>query len=355
MAAMRIAYFCHVNGGSRSGVFHKIGGQVDLWRREGHEVRVFLATRDDVEQWRSRLGDSRVCRYAGPLSRLRAMVELVRSVRRFRPDVIYLRWDLFYPPMLAFPRRVPLVVDINTNDVVEYALGTKGRAIYNARTRGLVMGRARALVFISDDLSRKSAFRGFRATHYVITNGVDLTAYPSLPSPDNDRPRLVFVGSAGQPWHGLDKVLALARLRPAWGFDIVGMTEDEGSPPNVTWHGSLNRDEVIQVLAQADVGIGSLALHRNQMFGGSPLKVREYLAVGLPVLYAYDDADADVLDGYVLSIANTESAINDEIDRIDAFVNRSMGARVPRSSVGHISTAAKEQQRLALFEAVARA
>jgi hypothetical protein len=117
----------------------------------------------------------------------------------------------------------------------------------------------------------------------------------------------------------------------------------------------LNRDEVVQVLARADVGIGSLALHRNQMFGGSPLKVREYLAVGLPVLYAYDDADADVLDGYVLRIANTESAITDEIDRIDAFVNRSMGVRVPRSSVGHIDTATKERQRLALFEDVAGA
>jgi hypothetical protein len=278
------------------------------------------------------------------------MTELAIGIRRFRPDLVYLRWDLFYPPMLAFPRRAPLVIELNTDDLSEYALGTRLRAFYNARTRGLVMRRARGLVFVTDELSRRPAFRGFPGRHCVITNGIDLAAYPSLPAPDNERRRLAFVGSAGQPWQGFDKVEALAGLRPGWDVDIVGMTKPGGTPPpNIAWHGPLGRDAVLDVLARADVGIGTLALHRKSMSEASPLKVREYLAVGLPVLYGYLDPDAEGLGDGVLRIPNTETNVVDELDAIDAFVERSRGVRVARSTIAHIDVTAKEGQRLALF------
>jgi hypothetical protein len=103
-------------------------------------------------------------------------------------------------------------------------------------------------------------------------------------------------------------------------------------------------------LARADVGIGTLALHRKQLHEASPLKVREYLAVGLPVLYAYEDPDADVLGKGVLRIANSETNVDDEIDRVDAFVQAARGQRIPREAVAHIDYTAKEGQRLELFE-----
>jgi hypothetical protein len=347
---MRIAYFGHVYGASHSGVFQKIAGQTERWRAGGNIVRVFVATRDDPDEWRTRFEGSLVRRYDGPLSRLRAMLALVDGVRRFRPDVVYLRWDLFYPPMLAFPRRAPLVIEVNTDDLIEYAMGRRIRAIYNARTRSLLMRRARALVFVTDELSRRESFRGFPGRHCVITNGIDLEAYPLLPPPANERPRLVFVGSSGQPWQGFDKVATLARLRPGWDFDVVGMDSDGAdSPANVASHGPLDRAGVLGVLARADVAIGTLALHRKGMSEASPLKVREYLAVGLPVLNGYVDPDADRLGERVLRIANTESNVADEIDRIDAFVERSRGTRVDRSSIAHIDTSAKERERLTLF------
>jgi hypothetical protein len=347
---MRIAYFGHINGGRRSGVFQKIAGQTERWQAGGNTVRVFVATRDDPDEWRARFEGALVRRYDGPLSRLRAMLALVDGVRGFRPDVVYLRWDLFYPPMLAFPRRAPLVIEINTDDLLEYALGTRIRALYNARTRALVMRRARAFVFVTDELSRRDSFRHFPGVHSVISNGIDLSAYPILPPPVNDRPRLVFVGSAGQPWHGIDKVEVLAGLRPGWDIDVVGMmADDSASPSNVVWHGPLDRTGVLDVLGRADVGIGSLAMHRVGISEACPLKVREYLAVGLPVVYGYSDSDADGLGATALSIANTESNVVDEIDRIDAFVERSRGTRIDRSSIAHIDTSAKERERLELF------
>ncbi len=353
---MRIAYFAHVNAARRSGVLHKVAGQVDRWTAAGHEVRLYIATRDRDDPWSERLGTKVVVRrYDSPFSRIKAMARLVESVRAFRPSLVYLRWDLFYPPMLRFPRRVPLVVELNTDDEAESALGSRVRSTYNRLTRGLLLGRARGFVFVTSELSAKPSFAGFRAVHRVVTNGIELSAYPSPPAVEGPAPRLAFVGTADQPWHGVDKLVELAARRPAWRFDIMGLDADTAliggpAPANVAWHGPLDRAQVVEVLATADIGVGTLALHRKSMTEACPLKVREYLAVGLPILYGYADPDADALGRYTLRIDNTETNVIDALDAIDDFVTRSRGVRVPRPDVAHIDVAVKEAQRLALFD-----
>jgi glycosyltransferase involved in cell wall biosynthesis len=351
---VRIAYFAHVNGGSRSGVFHKIAGQVEQWRAQGETVRVFVLTRDDVAQWQSSLGNAVICQYAGGLSRMKAVMRLVQAVRKFSPQVLYLRRDMFYPQMLWLPAKAALAVEVNDDDLQEYALGSWIRAFYNARTRGILLRKARAIVFVTSELSDRRSFRRYSGAHVVITNGIRLDAYPTLQAPDGDRPRLVFIGTAGQPWHGVDKVVRLATLQHEWRFDIIGMTDvGPASPRNIAWHGPLERADALPILAGADVGIGTLALHRISMDESSSLKLREYLALGLPVIYANRDLDADGLGPYALRIANTESNVVDELPRIEGFVQQSRGVRVPRSSVAHIDVTCKERQRLALFDDLA--
>jgi hypothetical protein len=242
---MRIAYFAHVNEGRASGVVAKITSQLEQWRHVGHTARLFLATKDTDLAWTDALGDVTVERYSGYPSRLVAMTRLVRSVRGFGPDVVYLRWDLFYPPMLALPSKRPLVAEINTDDLAEYALDRGIRARYNRLTRGLILGRADALVFVTSELSQRPAFRGASARRVVITNGIDLVDYPELPAPTDGPPRLVFVGGAIAPWHGVDRILELADRRPGWQFDIVGRDGPPQGGGNVHWHGTLERDALL--------------------------------------------------------------------------------------------------------------
>jgi hypothetical protein len=351
---MRIAYFAHANGGSRSGVFHKIVGQAEQWRILGHTVRVFVLTRDEPMEWQSALTDAVVCRYDRVLSRMTALEKLVRAVRRFDPKVLYLRQDLFYPQMLCYPPQSALIVEVNTDDLSEYALGRRLRAVYNSRTRDIMLRRARGLIFVTSELSLRPSFRDLQGGHWVVTNGIRLEAYPTFPAPAGEHPRLVFIATTGAPWHGVDKLVTLAAIHSDWRFDVIGTREyAQPSPMNVVWHGPLERVDALGVLAHADVGIGTLALHRKGLNEACALKVREYLAVGLPVLYANRDADVDRLDQYTLRIANTESNVVDELPRIEAFVERSRGLRVPRSSVAHIDIAQKERQRVALFQNLA--
>ena len=350
---MRIAYLAHINDGRGSGVVAKLAAQVDRWRREGHTVRLFVATADVDDSWHGVLGDATVSRYGGPVSRLRIMTALVRGIRAFRADLLYLRQDLFYPPMLWFPAHVPVVIEVNTDDLAEAALGSRIRQRYHAWTRRFLLRRAAAFVFVTAELSRLPSFARTTARREVISNGIDLAAYPVLPPVADGPPSIVFVGTSGQSWHGIDKLETLAGLRPEWRVDVVGIEDPGDSVKNIRWHGPLERAAVLTVLASADVGIGTLALHRKSMDEASPLKVREYLAVGLPVLYGYRDPDADDLQPFVLKIANTPTNVVDELDRIDGFVHGARGSRVPRARVAQIDTSVKEGQRLALFRDLA--
>ncbi len=147
--------------------------------------------------------------------------------------------------------------------------------------------------------------------------------------------------------------MTLALMRSDWRFDIVGMHNNRGSSPaNIEWHGPLGRAEALGILANADVGVGPLAMHRKALSEASSLKVRECLAVGLPVLYAGRDVDADARGPYALRIANAESSVVDELPRIVESVEHSRGRRVPRSSVAHLDVRTKERLRLSLFEEV---
>jgi hypothetical protein len=285
-----------------------------------------------------------------------ALLRLVRATRIYKPAIVYLRRDLFYPQTLWLPAKAALAVEINEDDLSEYALGRRVRALYNARTRGITLRHAQGLVFVTHELSVHPAFRRYRGMRAVVSNGIDLDSYPTFPAPTGEHPRLVFIGTAGQPWQGIDKLVAMASMKREWRFEIIGMRNVTGAPlPNIAWHGPLERSAALEILARADVGVGTLALHRKSMNEACSLKVREYLAVGLPVMYANSDPDVDGLGSLALRIANTESNVIDELRRIEDFVERSRGVRVPRSSVAHIDVARKERQRLALFEKIAGA
>ena len=125
-------------------------------------------------------------------------------------------------------------------------------------------------------------------------------------------------------------------------------------PPNVRLHGVVERGRLLELLAEADVGLGTLVLHRKDLSEASPLKLREYVAVGLPVVYAHVDPDIDRLGTLALRIPNNATNIADNLDRISDFVEHARGKRVPRAVLGHIAASAKESQRLQLFELLAR-
>jgi glycosyltransferase involved in cell wall biosynthesis len=352
---MRIAYICHGDLRAASGVSLKVKAQIAAWRAAGHEVNLYAlgvcaeAAESAAHQFV----------FASNIERFAATTRLTRAVYRYEPDLVYLRYDRFVPPFGRILRGFPTIVEINGDDREEARLKSRRASLYNGINRWAVLRSARGIVCVTNELASSKRISAFTGPTVVIGNGVDLAAVPHLPAPRNVRPRLAFLGTRGESWQGVDKVAALARAMPDCDFDVVGYTErdlDAAPPDNLTVYGRLTRAQYEQVLAKVDVGIGTLALHRKGMEEASPLKVREYLAHGIPVVAGYDDSDfAGASPWFMLRIPNTEDNVDSHRAEIRAFVQRVRGRRVPRAEVDELIGAhAKERARLTFMRQIDR-
>ena len=358
---MKIAYVCYWNLLSKDGVAEKINAQANHWRRAGHVVDVFClsrAPRDHAggEGWT-------LFHFTSLTGRVAGTRRLVRAVRDYRPDLVYLRYDLFVPPPVSLLTDFASAVEINSDDRRE-ALLRRRRAVaaawYNELNRRAILGNVAGAVCVTHELARSPAFASFGKPTEVIANGVDLDRIRVSSAPSNERPRVAFLGSRAQTWHGVDKILWLASALPNVEFDIVGYDlRDLDGPvtPNVHARGVLSHEDYEAVLASSDVAIGTLALHRKEMTEACPLKVREYLAHGVPVVVAYDDTDFLGEDPwYMLRLPNEESNVRDHVGDFERFIERVRGRRVPRDEIAErVGAHAKEGRRLAFFGELAAA
>lgn len=157
---------------------------------------------------------------------------------------------------------------------------------------------------------------------------------------------MLFLGSPNQPWHGVDKIYYLASKLPDVDFHLVGLI-DKVALNNVHTYGYLSLEQYAKIVEVCDVGIGTLALHRQKMNEASPLKVREYLHFGLPVIIGYEDTDfIGKEEDFILKIPNNEENIKDNIDLVSDFIRKSKHITVDRRRISHIYFSEKEKKRL---------
>jgi glycosyltransferase involved in cell wall biosynthesis len=359
---MRIAYVSlHWPRTRNTGVGKKIQSQIAAWRSRGNEARLFMHT--SKYEPASELIEAEVFPYEAPgkfqteLNRIRAAQSLVRTVEAYRPDLIYLRYSIYVYPAHRLMRIAPVIEEINTNDLTQHEDLGGVYSLYNRLTRGIFLRRVHGLVTVSRELAISSAFASYRKPTRVIANGIDLDLFNPLPAPANQIPRLVFIGSPGYLWHGIDKLVYFARCYPDLQLDIVGydkLPEFEPLPSNLKLHGYLSSAAYQNVLAGADAAISSLALHRIQLEEASPLKSRECLALGLPLVLAYQDTDlGDASHDFLLRIPNKEDNIQTHGETIHEFAQRMRGHRADRAILEQcISSSYKEEQRLEFFSEI---
>jgi glycosyltransferase involved in cell wall biosynthesis len=293
------------------------------------------------------------------VSRSRTLAKMIAAVRQYEPDVIYLRFGMFAFPLQNLARVAPLVMEVNSNDLDENR--SRGPILYwiNRLARGYMFSHSAGWIAPSHEIEHLPVNRKFTTPSCVISNGIDLDGYEILPPAGNRSPVLTLVGTPGMDWHGVDKLLWLAREYPELEIHIVGYSRHDLSEPipaNVSLHGYLQPAAVKQVLMKTDVAFGTLALHRKNMDEASPLKVREALAHGIPVVLGYQDTDLQgIRSDLFLFLPNTPDNISSHGKLVRDFAFRVQGKRVDRELIrplidGHD----KEKNRLAFFEHIVK-
>ncbi|NLI20723.1 MAG: glycosyltransferase family 4 protein [Clostridiales bacterium] len=168
-----------------------------------------------------------------------------------------------------------------------------------------------------------------------IVNGVDVDAFPPhRPNAGDPAVRLLALASMSG-WHGYDRILrSLADYRGDADVrvDFVGgdgdgslaawkaLAQELGLSNRVTFHGPLYGEALDRLIETCDVGVGSLGMYRYGLARGMTLKLREYMARGLPFLTAADDPALPDDPAFALRVPNDDTPI--DMAAVVAFANR---------------------------------
>jgi glycosyltransferase involved in cell wall biosynthesis len=296
-------------GGPRAHVL----GVIQAFERLGWEVPRYIAG----DEWSSRFRESgeedlvgRWPKRAG-LDAARYLFGQVNARRAFRKIGVEVHWVYErFASFQALGRRfqrigVPWVLETQGPFWIEASLERRSMAL-QGWARRLEMSAYRdcdVLVSVSDELSRLLVTEVGLDPAKVITipNGVDLDFFkPELThrSKGDGDLQIVFVGSL-IPWQRLDILLeAIWRLEQSGGETVELVVVGDGPireelqakvrtrelRSRVGFLGRLPRSDVPPVIASADLGYVGHSEQAGRPVYGSPLKLYEYLAMGVPVL-----------------------------------------------------------------------
>ena len=170
-----------------------------------------------------------------------------------------------------------------------------------------------------------------------IDNGIYVENIPPRQNENSSDKKIHLLAVASMStWHGYDRLIQgfsnwNSPLKSRYIIDLVG-DEGDGSLANwkklvrecglekqVIFHGRLTGDKLTHMYNQATIGIASLGMYRNNLFSGSILKLREYMARGLPFVYAHNDPDIKENMPWCLKMPNNDTPI--DMEQINGFVD----------------------------------
>lgn len=354
---MKVVYLAEWDAYSSNGVIRKIKAQFDTWLRMGVDAHLVIISPQAQDQSQIAMLDGerihvfphRVARYGiGKIYKAIALRKARKLINDISPDVIYYRQSSWTPGILGILGLARSVVtEVNSNDVQEVHQYGWLKARYHLATRNWLIERIHGFVCVSREVG--DYYKRYGKPVEVIGNGFDTASVQPRPPLKNQRPQLVFVGSPGQAWHGVDKLITVASQLDEMDFHVVGERIDE-CPPNLTSYGYMTWAQLSEVYCQMDVGFGSLALHRLNIDEISPLKTREYLAYGIPVIGAYEDTDVGGYE-FFLRLPNTESGVKDSVGLIRDFVHKWQGKPIDMNLIkSRIDSSVKEAERIGFMQ-----
>lgn len=319
---MNISYLIEgpIDIANPSSVLKKILRKTNIWINQGHNVWIFsLQTGNylDVKTSRVVIYGKEYVKSSGAISKIATIVynsyKLFRYLKELSVDVIYSRLITYTPVLEVIFRKIPTVLEINSNEKVEYSgeAYSKYTRLYTSLLGDRLKEVASAFVFVTHELAEiYEKDLTHIPTYRVIANGYDFSKIPILNETQSSRVSLVFIISPGLPWHGLDHLVELAKNLPEYDFHVVG--ESGHNTENVFYHGYKTGVELEEILSKSHIGVASLALERAGISEACPLKSREYFNYGLPCFGNYVDTD-------FIGVVSHHNPIYQQIANIDDY------------------------------------
>jgi len=237
--------------------------------------------------------------------------EAYRQIKLFKPDAILWRYNVTYVPGIFNPKKiypdVKFISEHQTKEIEELRMTLPGYMLSPIIKRNAqrVFQNIDAVIGVTSEIrDYELEIMGRDLPALVLTNSIDVERYPLREHNKYkyDVLRMLFVGSHTAGWHGLDRLLAgMATYRgdPLLELHIAGNVSSTtrklirllNVSEQVFNHGYQSGKDLDLLYDNADIAIGTLAIHRKNLKSGSTLKVREYMARGIPFIISYRDED----------------------------------------------------------------
>lgn len=359
---MKIAYILEVNPYQNSGIIKKVNDQVDNWQRNGHQVSLFSPwpkPRSTSKNYINAIFLSSKFLVLFPdgfiknfLNKIFCSSKLKHQLKVIGPDVLYIRQNTWYPGLTNILRQHKTILELNTVDTIEIKYYPKLKRTIYLFGRERILANAKGLVAVSPDILKYyQHYRHLKTA--VVSNGINLERIRKIKKNEkSELINLVFVGIKSTEWHGLEKVITLANALPEYFFNIVGPDKSEGEkyPSNVKFHGWVDKKQLEEIYSHNHFGLGSFSNYLVGKETDSTLKVREYLAYGLPVILGHWDVDFNNVD-FVFKATDENHKIID-YTLIRDYIEKNKNKVVENINLKIIDSNTKEQERLTFFNEI---
>ncbi len=365
---MRIAYLLTWDLSNENGVTKKVFLQTQNWQNEGHTVQIFCISIDkNLDLSTDNSVPIMFFKRPGLLNHFLSynifIDDIYKSMTAFNPDIIYNRLEIYKFGFNRLYHLAPVIGELNTNDLAivrtKAMKSLKGfmRFVYSTLVFHRTFQELSGLITVTDELKNIYLKKFPLLKTCVIPNAIDIGNYELYypKTPTNDKVKFVFIISTGWFAQGLDILLKMATLtQDIFVFNVIGVGKPSNTkvPPNVIFHGYLTRDLYEPIVINSDIGIGGLGLYRTGLHEASTLKVREYLAYGLPVIVGHSDsAFKNNKPEWILEIPNTENGAIEAIEPIKKFALKMCNTRLQNCEVSaYIDSSTYEKKRLGFFQ-----
>jgi glycosyltransferase involved in cell wall biosynthesis len=350
-----ISYFIISFGGKKSGVFKKICDQVREWENKGLTFQVCVITDSgSAEEWRSICNNTQVSIDKSGIRRFLFRTIQLWKVSRQTLDTLYVR-EIAPLPFFRLSRKNSWILELQTIQENEIRERSKLKSVIYRFGYRTWFKNFDGFVCVSEEIKSKlkSDFAGKKSI--VISNGVCLNPFQPLRISNlKEHPNFFFIGDLTQSWQGTNQIFEFASLVPQSEFHIVGPNNFVAcDSPNIFIHGSLEREDYEIIAENCDVAFGTLNQRSTGMHEASPLKVREYLKWGLPVIGRYRDTDFGGDLDFFMALPDSPAPLGDFQQQIMSFAHFWKGRRVPLKDFQHlIDSRVKEDSRIAFFNVV---
>ena len=323
----KLLYVSFENSENRaSGVNKKISGQMQVFKADGYAVDLVARYQNGLAFYKAD-SDPEVINVEGSW---RVSLCSWAAGKANEYDIAYIRFQFFCPFVLNM---VKSFHKANTKTIMEIPTYPYNTELKKQGLRGLPKR-------MIDGTFKRACARYidcFAAPLYgdaimgvpciEIRNGIDVDEIPAkkIQVGDDNKIHLLAVAMMA-PWHGYDRMIkGLHNYYSTGGKEdfvlhLVGqgvaseeyhsLIEKYNLFNHVIEHGKLHGTELDEMYNIADIGIGSLGVHRTVIKKTNTLKIMEYMAKGIPVICEPSECGIPKESLYRLTVSDDEKPID---------------------------------------------